>query len=89
MTIGFNPRYIMDVLSTLKEDQAELYLNDASSPVLIKTQEIPCDNFVVRPVRVWVSDRGLGGGGSRFVISWVTRSVVLFRIIIRINIASK
>ena len=52
MTIGFNPRYIMDVLSTLKEDQAELYLNDASSPVLIKTQENPRDNFVVMPVKV-------------------------------------
>ena len=52
ITIGFNPRYIMDVLGTLKEDQVQIYLNDASSPVLIKTLENPGDNFVVMPVKV-------------------------------------
>ena len=52
ITIGFNPRYIMDVLGTLKEDQVQMYLNDASSPVLIKTLENPKDNFVVMPVKV-------------------------------------
>jgi DNA polymerase-3 subunit beta len=52
LTIGFNPRYIMDVLGTLKEDQVQLYLNDASSPVLIKTLENQLDSFVVMPVKV-------------------------------------
>ncbi len=52
ITIGFNPKYIMDVLGTLKEEQVQLYLNDASSPLLIKTLENPRDNFVVMPVKV-------------------------------------
>ena len=52
ITIGFNPRYIMDVLGTLKEEQVQIYLNDTSSPVLIKTLENPKDNFVVMPVKV-------------------------------------
>ena len=52
ITIGFNPRYIMDVLGTLKEEQVQIYLNDTTSPVLIKTLENPKDNFVVMPVKV-------------------------------------
>lgn len=52
ITIGFNPKYITDVLSVLKEPQVQLYLNDASSPVLIKTLDNPKDNFVVMPVKV-------------------------------------
>ena len=42
----------MDVLGTLKEEQVQIYLNDTSSPVLIKTLENPKDNFVVMPVKV-------------------------------------
>ncbi len=52
ITIGFNPRYIMDVLGALKEEQVQIYLSDTSSPVLIKTTENPKDNFVVMPVKV-------------------------------------
>ena len=52
ITIGFNPKYIMDVLTTLKEEQVHIYLNDASSPALIKTLENPKDSFVVMPVKV-------------------------------------
>lgn len=52
ITIGFNPKYVMDILSALKEPRIELYLTDASSPVLIKTPENPEDNFVVMPVKV-------------------------------------
>ena len=52
LTIGFNPRYIMDVLGTLKEEQVHIYLNDASSPALFKTLENPRDSFVVMPVKV-------------------------------------
>jgi DNA polymerase-3 subunit beta len=52
LTIGFNPRYIMDVLGTLKEEQVHIYLNDASSPALIKTLENPRDSFVIMPVKV-------------------------------------
>lgn len=52
VSIGFNPRYISDVLSALSEDQVEIYFKDAFSPVLIKTAENPNDNFVVMPVKV-------------------------------------
>lgn len=52
ITIGFNPKYIMDVLTTIKEEQVHIYLNDASSPALIKTLENPKDSFVVMPVKV-------------------------------------
>lgn len=52
ITIGFNPRYIMDILLTLKEEQVQIYFNDASSPVLIKTFKNIKDNFVVMPVKV-------------------------------------
>ena len=52
VTIGFNPRYISDVLSALSEDQVDIYFKDAFSPVLIKTSENPNDNFVVMPVKV-------------------------------------
>lgn len=52
VNIGFNPRYISDVLSTLSEDQVDIYFKDAFSPVLIKTTENPNDNFVVMPVKV-------------------------------------
>lgn len=52
VTIGFNPKYISDVLSALSEDQVDIYFKDAFSPVLIKTTENPNDNFVVMPVKV-------------------------------------
>ena len=52
VSIGFNPRYISDVLSALSENQVEIYFKDAFSPVLIKTVENPNDNFVVMPVKV-------------------------------------
>ncbi|MDG1437216.1 MAG: DNA polymerase III subunit beta [Rickettsiaceae bacterium] len=52
VSIGFNPRYISDVLSALDEDRVDIYFKDAFSPVLIKTAENPNDVFVVMPVKV-------------------------------------
>jgi len=52
VTIGFNPKYISDVLSALGEKQVEIYLKDAFSPVLIKTTVNPNDSFVIMPVKV-------------------------------------
>lgn len=52
VTIGFNPKYIIDVLSAISEDQVDIYFKDAFSPVLIKTIENPNDNFVIMPVKV-------------------------------------
>ena len=52
VSIGFNPKYISDVLSALSENQVDIYFKDAFSPVLIKTTENPNDNFVVMPLKV-------------------------------------
>jgi DNA polymerase III subunit beta len=52
VVIGFNPRYISDVLNALSEKQVDIYFKDAFSPVLIKTAENPNDSFVVMPVKV-------------------------------------
>lgn len=50
--IGFNPRYISDVLGAIKEDRVYLYLKDTQSPVLIKANQVAKDSFVVMPVKV-------------------------------------
>lgn len=52
VALGFNPKYITDVLNALREEQVEIYLGDSSSPLLIKTSENPQDNFVIMPVKV-------------------------------------
>ena len=52
VSIGFNPKYFIDVLSAISEDQVDIYFKDAFSPVLIKTTENPNDNFVIMPVKV-------------------------------------
>lgn len=52
LSIGFNPKYLSDVLSAVKQNQVELYFNDPFSPVLIKVTDSPTDNFVVMPVKV-------------------------------------
>ncbi len=52
VSIGFNPKYLSDVLSALKEDKVDVYFKDSFSPVLIKTSKNPQDSFVVMPVKV-------------------------------------
>lgn len=52
ISIGFNPKYVSDVLGALKEEQVDVYFKDAFSPVLIKTEKNPQDDFVVMPIKV-------------------------------------
>lgn len=52
ITIGFNPKYLSDVLNIVKSDKVELYFNDSFSPALIKIPENSDDNFVIMPVKV-------------------------------------
>lgn len=49
VNIGFNPKYISDVLNAITEDQVDIYLKDSLSPVLIKTTN---GEFVIMPVKV-------------------------------------
>lgn len=52
VSIGFNPKYISDVLGALEGAKVDIYFKDAFSPVLIKTAESSEDSFVVMPVKV-------------------------------------
>ncbi|MES2215376.1 MAG: DNA polymerase III subunit beta [Pseudomonadota bacterium] len=52
MSIGFNPRYILDALHSISSSVITLELNDASSPILIRADDAPSVHFVVMPVNV-------------------------------------
>jgi DNA polymerase-3 subunit beta len=52
VSIGFNPRYLSDVLGAVNTDQVEILFKDSFSPVLIKTSSNAKDCFVVMPVKV-------------------------------------
>lgn len=52
LAIGFNPKYLGEVLGAIKEERVSLFLNDTQSPVLIKTTIDSGDSFVVMPVKV-------------------------------------
>lgn len=52
ITIGFNPKYLVDVLTVIKSQQVELFFDDSSSPVLIKIVGNSNDVFVIMPVKV-------------------------------------
>lgn len=52
IAIGFNPKYLGEVLSAIKEDKVSLFLSDTQSPVLIKSDANSGDSFVVMPVKV-------------------------------------
>ncbi|MGV2432237.1 MAG UNVERIFIED_CONTAM: hypothetical protein LVQ98_02385 [Rickettsiaceae bacterium] len=52
VTIGFNPKYLLDVLSALGEDEITIMLADSFSPALIKSKNYPGANFVIMPVKV-------------------------------------
>ncbi|MFK7973555.1 MAG: DNA polymerase III subunit beta [Rickettsiaceae bacterium] len=50
--IGFNPKYLNDVLSAMHAQMVEIYFKDVYSPILIKAQDNPNDYFVVMPFKV-------------------------------------
>jgi len=52
VTIGLNPRYVLDVLSALGNDEIMIMLADGFAPALIKSLERPEGDFVVMPVKV-------------------------------------
>jgi DNA polymerase-3 subunit beta len=52
VSMGFNPRYIVDVLSVLESDLVTLDLSDQFSPCLIGSPEEPGATFVVMPMRL-------------------------------------
>jgi DNA polymerase-3 subunit beta len=52
LEIGFNPRYLLDVLSVIESEQVELQMQDSFSPVLLKAEDEPNSIFVVMPIKV-------------------------------------
>jgi DNA polymerase-3 subunit beta len=52
MRIGFNARYILDVLSSMHDDVIRIELNDQLSPGLVRPDEDPSYTCVVMPMRI-------------------------------------
>ena len=50
--IGFNARYLLDILSEIKSDTVELHLADASAPTLIRENDKSSALYVLMPMRV-------------------------------------
>jgi DNA polymerase III subunit beta len=50
--IGFNARYLLDILGEIKGDTVELHLADASAPTLIRENDKSQALYVLMPMRV-------------------------------------
>jgi len=50
--IGFNSRYIMDILNNLNEDEIQISFQDNSSPIIAKEKSNPDLIYVLMPMRV-------------------------------------
>jgi DNA polymerase-3 subunit beta len=52
LTIGFNPRYLLDALSAVGSGLVTIALQDPFSPALVTSDTYPYAKFVVMPVKV-------------------------------------
>jgi DNA polymerase-3 subunit beta len=52
MEIGFNARYLMDILGQIEGDTVEVHLADASAPTLIREHDKSPALYVLMPMRV-------------------------------------
>ena len=52
MEIGFNSRYMLDMMQQIEGDVAQLFFNDAASPVLVKDTADAGSLYVIMPMRV-------------------------------------
>ena len=50
--IGFNSRYIMDILDNLNENEIQISFYDNSSPIIAKEKSNPDLIYVLMPMRV-------------------------------------
>ena len=50
--IGFNSRYIMDILDNLESEEIKISFNDNSSPIIVKEKSQSDNTFVLMPMRV-------------------------------------
>lgn len=52
LEIGFNPKYLTEVLDAVKVPLVEMYINNPQSPALIILPDQPGNQFVVMPVKI-------------------------------------
>ena len=52
MEIGFNARYLLDILGQIEGDQVEVHLADAAAPTLIRENDKAPALYVLMPMRV-------------------------------------
>ena len=52
MEIGFNSRYMLDMMQQIEGDTAQLFFNDAASPGLVKDTSDSGSLYVIMPMRV-------------------------------------
>lgn len=52
LVIGFNFRYLLDVLSVIGGDEVRFEINDQFSPGVIRSDEDPDATFVIMPMRI-------------------------------------
>lgn len=52
VVIGFNPKYLLDVLHAVSGTEVTIELQDATSPVLIRSDKYPESQFIVMPVNI-------------------------------------
>jgi DNA polymerase-3 subunit beta len=50
--IGFNSRYLLDILGQLQGDTIEVHLADAAAPTLIRENDKSAALYVLMPMRV-------------------------------------
>ena len=53
MEVGFNSKYILEMINNLEDDKITLSFNDTSSPVIATEQSNPDLIYVLMPMRVW------------------------------------
>ena len=52
LEIGFNARYLMDILGQIESDDVEVHLADAAAPTLIRENDKASALYVLMPMRV-------------------------------------
>lgn len=52
LDIGFNARYLLDILGQIESDQAEIHLAEAAAPTLIRDSDQSAALYVLMPMRV-------------------------------------
>jgi DNA polymerase III subunit beta len=60
LIIGFNPRYLLDVLKSVGKTEIDLLLGTPLSPILIRTKNDENTSFVVMPIKISSNNTQVG-----------------------------